>query len=916
MFRFVVIKHHGHTYVFYEGKAKEKLPENYIECSESSFARAVESLQRYEGHVVVNLNSHAWFSALGGSHKRPKENESDKRGLKKKQRTHAILDPASPTSLSSTPPEAREGVPKETKSLAKKKQELETAAALRELLSKDGFDGIQPRKPEQQRRQRLWLEGERRNNVVQQKQRQPSEQTLQGADSLLDIGRQWGRVQARRGGDRHPRPTLTERATPFGSSRKELELSNPKLLSEVKNLARKTKKTVSKGFPVWDNEAEGNLDFFYSSRIREKTQQSCSECPHPSIQIGLNRLKSQMSASPEAKKNSKRSADAPFLLLALAKQASVTACLNTQFSAESASEEYFSYVRKKGGSRPPFKQLLWLLPTGKATHEIKQFHGQVKTKISRDHLCFAKSTGDVNVGSALNLAYIKSALDSKGEEAVLKFMMLELMDMLEVQATLQTIHFFEVAVDHHKKTVVFRTHVFCKAWKSVLGSPSGLIFDSYEKILHCLFFGNNAISSPEGWNFRASLEIVEPMMYFYYNQKMFSSSRAFFPTISYAPLQFSLEQARKFSLDSAGKSLDALYQEYFKVSLEANKPLVQFWDFVTPFLYDHRNQLIENLFQEIIYSRPKNFHTTLQSYERQQYKEPLREALEEEPWGLTFVTKGTLKGTSKYNEKIRKLKKDLTAAAKKLYKRAKLDKDNFYNALGKLFLADMRLQELIRGLKTEQKVDTLYEKVEKMFDQKDLGTVKEIQTETRKFVANMMSHAMRFLSTYILQEKNIKEWWHKNYPHNSRHAITNAGYMALESSEKANFKRDPSFILFYSGVLRLDPQHHKIATEIDKSDYKENDTRYFTQDVVKGKKVKKDKKTYWKFYESETVKWQRSTRPHLQGNDSDEFFMATPLTSVNEIMNILESRADIIRFEGRLKRAVQRKKGEGQGKGK
>lgn len=159
------------------------------------------------------------------------------------------LDPASPTSLSSTPQEASNVIPTEIKSLApskdqqKKKQEVETATALAEL-SRDGFDRIRASRFPGRGKMQLWEQGKRKKEGLRQNKKQPSNQTLEVAESLAKWSDEWRKIQARRDREKQPRPKLTERASKsvgkFGTPYRELQLINPKLL--VGNLATDSEK--------------------------------------------------------------------------------------------------------------------------------------------------------------------------------------------------------------------------------------------------------------------------------------------------------------------------------------------------------------------------------------------------------------------------------------------------------------------------------------------------------------------------------------------------------------------------------------------------------------------------------------------------------------------------------------------------
>ena len=51
---------------FYTGQTETTLPKNCIKCSKEQFLRALQALEKYEGHVLVGPQTHAFWSAPKG----------------------------------------------------------------------------------------------------------------------------------------------------------------------------------------------------------------------------------------------------------------------------------------------------------------------------------------------------------------------------------------------------------------------------------------------------------------------------------------------------------------------------------------------------------------------------------------------------------------------------------------------------------------------------------------------------------------------------------------------------------------------------------------------------------------------------------------------------------------------------------
>lgn len=563
--------------------------------------------------------------------------------------------------------------------------------------------------------------------------------------------------------------------------------------------------------------------------------------------------------------------------------------LKAEFTATEAKKTYNSlnestpsWTRKDQDNEKQFDQILWHVQTKKEMRQSKtgNWQGSIRKKIQSSQLCYSPTNLDINEGPAIGLAYVIKALDGEGaRENSLLFMMMELRRVEKKAPNIDSIHFFDVAVNQVDRLITIRTHALCKSYKSMMPSSNALFFDAYSKILQCLFKDKErrtALLDPREWTFQAKLEIVDTRIYTYYNKKIITSKgQNLFDRKECTKLAFDFK-------DAADRDFHDVYQKYYEIGYENKATLVQIWkhaiDPLKNILFKNKKtNLVRRLFDELTYIKGDKFPAKMIDFERITYKGSLKRYLEAY-CGAVYAVEGGLEAS------ITKQPKEdyLVECLKEITQ----ETDPQMNDLGNLFLHSVRLQNLIERLHEWEAApagdeNKLLEDVKQKYGadhRKDMNfNKKEFDATWKQFLSHWFSYIVggKLMLGYVFDEKdNRKEWWLNADSLNEDKALTNEEYNDLISeAEKEKYTRDPTHTLFYNHIVIMDVHRARL----------------------KGKKT-------------EVVDEQKAAlSKHIQDDILDEqteFFMVTTKTRVNEILEILDSRKDPLKLDKRIEGAT------------
>ena len=158
----------------------------------------------------------------------------------------------------------------------------------------------------------------------------------------------------------------------------------------------------------------------------------------------------------------------------------------------------------------------------------------------------------------------------------------------------------------------------------------------------------------------------------------------------------------------------------------------------------------------------------------------------------------------------------------------------------------------------------------------------ELNKVWRNFLGHMFSYIMndnlhnsRIMSKYLFSHAtDQKEWWFKKNPLDEDKAITNLQYTKLTEPDRNGYARDPAYSLFYKECL---------VVYID------------TKDNLLGAK------------NTGVVNEQNNHPDRITDYDLVEFFMKTPESKVQDILEILRTRTAPLLFENRVQKAREKK---------
>lgn len=593
--------------------------------------------------------------------------------------------------------------------------------------------------------------------------------------------------------------------------------------------------------------------------------------------------------------------------------------LEDTFSITEARSAYDTFNTSKP-KNVEFKQILWMLPNGKAylTQPNKNFHKAIKTKISKNQMCFDPKSTNTLEGATISLQYIKDELDGKTTEtatgadyANLNFMFVELMKPIDKASQLQTIYYFQVKLDlkNVKRTISFRTHVFCKSYSSKLLQPSAVFFDSQSKVLQCLFENPSLtigkLMTTKDWNFRATLEIVDTRMYLYYKEKMFKYREDyFFDEIVPPELSYTLQQAREdkaSSLETDNQDLDLIWETRFlnfanEGMYKKESEVKMIYEFAYEKWKAKNKELIDNIWEEIL-SKKNNFEDKLRNFERVQFRDRVQKICKQ--WfELVYNAKN---GFQSWNiAEVTKFKQALKTDKKKIYENASKYKE--LNKLGQMLLGDIRFEKYLEYIKENTQatsdLKTLMKaslgEANKAYE--DFLKNEELEKEFAKlwkfYINNYLAYIINkdLIQQYLFRpEKDPEIYWPKENSGLPVKPITESKFLELDEDNKQKYYMDPCYEFFYRGVLVIDSDEkskQKLSGQYQKPKPKEQKAKYV-------------------FVDTKAVTVHKNSQTPSAYNET-EFYLATKLSPVAEVIKVLENRKDMIKFSKRVLQSINK----------